>query len=64
MFYTIVLTDTQAIFSYDTQAAAFEKFHNELAYAYNQGISCTCIVIDRHGAIYRTEENTAPVTEG
>lgn len=67
MFYCIILTDTQAIFAYETQAAATEKFHTELAYAYNQGISCTCVVMDKHGAVYRSEEYTAPMevaTEG
>ena len=67
MFYTIILTDTQAIFAYETQAAATEKFHTELAYAYNQGLSCTCIVIDRNGAVYKSETYTAPMevaTEG
>lgn len=56
MFYCIILTDTQAIFAYETQAGATEKFHSEMAYAYNQGISCTCVVMDEHGAVYRSEE--------
>lgn len=56
MFYCIILTDTQAIFAYETQAGATEKYHTELAYAYNQGISCTCVVMDKHGAVYRSEE--------
>ena len=67
MFYCIILTSTQAIFAYSTQAGATEKFHTELAYAYNQGISCTCIVMDKHGAVYKSEEYTAPMevaTEG
>ena len=67
MFYCIILTDTQAIFAYETQAGATEKFHSEMAYAYNQGISCTCVVMDKHGAVYRSEKYTAPMevaTEG
>jgi hypothetical protein len=60
MFYTIIITDTQAIFGYATQAAATEKFHTELAYAYNQALSVTCIVIDSHGAVYKSEEYRAP----
>ncbi len=56
MFYTIIITDTQAIFAYSTQAAATEKFHTELAYAYNQHIATTCIVMDKHGAVYKSEE--------
>lgn len=62
MFYTIILkSDSQAIFAYETQAAATEKFHSELAYAYNQGISCTCVVMDKHGAVYKSEEYIAPM---
>jgi len=61
MFYTIIITDTQAIFAFSTQAGATEKFHSELAYAYNQGISCTCVVMDGNGAVYRSEHYTAPM---
>ena len=61
MFYCIILTDTQAIFAYETQAGATEKFHTELAYAYNQGISCTCVVMDKHGAVYKSEQYIAPM---
>ena len=58
MFYTIILTDTQAIFGYNSLSGACEKFHTELAYAYNQHIATTCIVMDKHGAVYRSEEYT------
>ena len=61
MFYCIIITNTQAIFAYPSLQAATEKFHTELAYAYNQGISCTCVVMDKHGAVYRSEEYTAPM---
>ena len=61
MFYCIILTDTQAIFAYETQAAATEKFHSELAYAYNQAISTTCVVMDKNGAIYKSESYIAPM---
>ena len=61
MFYTIILTDTQAIFGYETKAQAIEKFHTELAYAYNQGTSCTCLVIDKQGAVYKSEQYVAPM---
>jgi len=56
MYFTIIITDTQAIFRYETLAMAAEKFHSELSYAYNQNIKCTCIVIDEHGAVYKSEE--------
>lgn len=58
MFYAIIITGTQAIFRYDTLDKAAEKFHQELAYAMNQGIACTCVVMDRHGAIHKSEEFT------
>lgn len=61
MFYCIILTDTQAIFAYSTQAGATEKFHTEMAYAMNQGISCTCVVMDRNGAVYKSEQYIAPM---
>lgn len=62
MYYTIIITDTQAIFRFENLTAASEKFHAELSYAMNQGIACTCVVMDRHGAVYRSEE-FVPVTE-
>ena len=58
MFYCIIITDAQAIFAYETMTAATEKFHTELAYAMNQSIPCTCVVMDKHGAVYRSEEFT------
>lgn len=61
MFYAIIITDTQAIFRYETFTAAAEKFHQELAYAMNQGLNCTCVVMDRHGVVYRSEEFVATV---
>ena len=56
MFYTIILTDTQAIFGYPTIEQATERFHSELAYAYNQHINCTCVVMDKAGAVYKSEQ--------
>ena len=62
MFYCIILkSDSQAIFAFSTQAAAAEKFHSEMAYAFNQSISTTCVVMDTHGAVYKSEEYTAPM---
>jgi len=62
MFFTIIIQPTtQAIFAYETKAGATEKFHTELAYAMNQGISCTCVVMDRNGAVYKSEQYIAPM---
>ena len=57
MFYTIVTQyNSQAIYNYNTKTAATEKFHSELAYAMNQNLKCMCMVIDEHGAVYKSEE--------
>ena len=56
MFYTIILTDTQAIYAYPSIEQATERFHSELAYAYNQHIPCTCVVMDKAGAVYKSEQ--------
>ena len=62
MFYTIIMkSDSQAILKFDTQAAATEKFHSEMAYAYNQGISTTCVVMDNAGAVHKSEQYIAPM---
>jgi len=63
MFYCIIINNAQAIFAYDSLNGATEKFHSELAYAINQGITCTCMVIDGNGAVYRSEKFTAEVAE-
>ena len=62
MFYCIIMkSDSQAIFAYSTKAAALEKFHAELSYAYNQAISTTCVVMDNNGAVYKSEQYVAPM---
>lgn len=63
MFYTIILTDTQAIYAYPSMTAATERYHSELAYAMNQNFNCTCMVIDKQGAVYKSEMFTAEVAE-
>lgn len=64
MFYCIIITNTQAIFAYPSLQAATEKFHTELAYGMNQNITTTCVVMDRHGAVYKSEMYTAETAEG
>ena len=63
MFYTIILTDTQAIYAFPTLTAATERYHSELAYAMNQNFNCTALVIDKQGAVYRSEMYTAEVAQ-
>ena len=55
MFYCIIIAEAPAIFAYENADAAYEKFHTELAYAINQKISITCIVMNEAGSIYKTE---------
>lgn len=68
MFYCIIMkSDSQAIFKYDTKAGALAKFHDEMGYAYKQGITTTCVVMDNQGASHKSEAYTAPMevaTEG
>ena len=63
MFYTIIITDAQAIFKFDSFRAAAEKFHSEMAYAMNQNLHCTCVVMDRSGAVHKSEVFTPQPTE-
>lgn len=56
MFYTIIVTNAQTIYAFPTKTQAIERFHSELAYAMNQNIKCMCMVIDEHGAVYKSEE--------
>ena len=57
MFFTIVIQfNAQSIYRYETITQAIEKFHTELSYAYNQNLKCTCVVMDEHGAVYKSEE--------
>ena len=63
MFYCIIITNTQAIFAFPTLTAATEKYHSELAYGMNQNITTTCVVMDKNGAIYKSEQYIAEVAE-
>ena len=52
MFYTIIIkADSQSIFKHETSNEAMEKFHNEMAYAYNQHIATTVMVVDNIGHV-------------
>ena len=55
MYFTIILTNTQAIYRFDNITQAKEKFHTELAYGYNQHIMTTCIITDEQGSFYKSE---------
>ena len=60
-YVTLVQNDTTcAAFSYETKQAAMSKFHHEMEYAYNAGISVLCSVMSAFGAVAAVEKYTAP----
>ena len=60
-FVTIVQNDsTCACFAYDGRAAALGKFHTEMAYAMNAGITTLCNVMNSNGNVVASEKYTAP----
>ena len=63
MFYTIIITNTQAIFAFPSLTAAMEKFHTELAYGMNQNITTTCVVMGKSGEVYKSEQYTAEIAQ-
>ena len=63
MFYTEIITDTQALWKFDTYAGAMEKYHHELEYAYNQGLPIIAIVQDSNGAQMHYEKYDPAPTE-
>lgn len=63
MFYCVIMNDTQAIFAYPTLREASEKFHTELAYSLNQNRTTTCVVMDKSGAVYKSEQYTAETAQ-
>lgn len=63
-FVTIIQNDeTCACFAYDSKAAALGKFHTEMAYAMNAGITTLCSVMSANGSVIATEKYTAPTPE-
>ena len=48
-YVVIIKADSNSIFAFGTVESAKERFHSELAYAYNQHISTTCVIIDSLG---------------
>lgn len=57
---TIVQNDsTCACFAYDSKATAMAKYHHEMEYAYNAGITTLCTVMNSNGATAAIEKYTA-----
>lgn len=60
-FVTIVQNDsTCACFAYDDKTSAVAKFHHEMEYACNAGITTLCSVMNANGIIVANEKFTAP----
>ena len=60
-FVTIVQNDsTCACFAYDEKTAAIAKFHHEMEYACNAGITTLCSVMNSNGTVVASEKYTAP----
>ena len=60
-FVTIIQNDsTCACFAYDNKPAAMGKYHTEMAYAMNAGITTLCSVMNSAGTVIATEKYTAP----
>ena len=60
-FVTISQNDTTcACFAYDDKAAAMGKYHTEMAYAMNSGVTTLCVVTNSNGMTVASEKYTAP----
>ena len=60
-FVSIIQNDeTCACFAYPDKDAAVAKFHHEMEYAVNAGLTTLCMVVSANGAIVRNEKYTAP----
>lgn len=63
-YVTIAQNDsTCACFAYDEKPAAMAKFHHEMEYACNAGITTLCMVANSNGALLANEKYTAPAPE-
>ena len=51
---------TCAAFAYENKAQAMAKFHTEMRYAYDAGITTLCSVMSSYGAVAAVEKYTAP----
>lgn len=52
--------ETTASFVYGNKSEAMAKFHHEMEYACNAGITTLCLVVDSNGRLYANEKYTAP----
>ena len=60
-FVTIVQDDSVcACFAYDDKAGAMGKYHTEMAYAMNAGVTTLCSVMNANGTTIAAEKYTAP----
>lgn len=60
-FVTIVQNDSIcACYAYDDRTSAMAKFHHEMEYACNAGITTLCSVMSANGDTVACEKHTAP----
>lgn len=60
-FVTIIQNEeTCACFAYDSKSGALAKFHHEMEYAMNAGVTTLCCVMNANGVIVACEKHTAP----
>ena len=56
----IIKEDSRAIYEYADRTAAMAKFHHEMEYAMNAGITTLCAVLNANGDTIAKEKYTAP----
>ena len=57
MFYTIIIkSNSQAIYKYDNEKAAYASLHHEQEYSINANEYCLCMVINAEGAVVKYDK--------
>ena len=56
----IIKEDSRAILEYADRTAAMAKYHHEMEYAMNAGITTLCVCMNANGDTVAKEKYTAP----
>lgn len=59
-YVSIIKEDSRAIFEYADKTGAMAKYHHEMEYAMNAGITTLCTVMNANGDTVAKEKYTAP----